>query len=139
MFRFISYIFMALALSSCMAATEDIAPPDARFFIGGRVSDSEDRPIEHIRITLEWKGSTIPPAVTYTASDGIFVAEIPDEAQAETVPVRLTIEDIDGEDYGGLFNTVTDNIIHSTSPESPSDFLVYRLNRATASENIPQS
>ncbi len=109
-----------------------------RHFIAGRVLSIDNQPIEHIRVTVDWDGGS-SKSVNYTASDGGFAAEIPQELYSPGMTVTLTMEDIDGEENGGLFETITDRINISGSPENTNGILVYRLNRATASENSPQS
>ncbi len=93
-------------------------------------------PIEHIKVTFEW-GDNIPDDIKYTSGDGIFAVEIPASIHAREFPVSITLEDIDGEENGGLFESFTDNIIYSY-PDSSSEPLVYRLNHATVSGSSPQ-
>ena len=76
--------------------------------------------------------------IKYTDSNGMFYLDIINAP--ESYNVTLTLEDIDGEENGGLFETLTDTIILFGDPESNSTVkLDYRLNRATASESSPQS
>ncbi len=142
---YISLLFIAMSVSSCMAM-EDVWNDDFDYpveeqpyhYVMGKVMDVEDNAIEHIKVTVDW-GGVYEPSINYTASDGSFSAVIPVEPEAEMIEFKITLEDIDGEENGGLFKTVTDKVIYSLGPESPSGFMIYRLNRATASENTPQS
>ena len=131
----------AYALASCMAMDMEGVPdmsdmPELTY--PGSVMDTEGRPIEHIKVTIEWQGAFPVKDIKYTDSNGMFYLDIIN-AQ-ESYNVTLTLEDIDGEENGGLFETLTDTIILFGDPESNSTVkLDYRLNRATASESSPQS
>ena len=65
------------------------------------------------------------------------------ESKDGQIKFRIVIKDIDGEENGGLFQEKTDDI--TLFEEDYSEFPItieippYRLIRATASENIPQS
>ncbi len=137
--RYISYIFMAAAAASCsleaLPPGYDIAPP---VFVGGTVYDTDNNEIEHIKITVDW-GKGLEPSVNYSASDGGFAIEVPKNMLNDTFEFKITLEDTDGEDNGGQFETITDKVIYNSGEDSPASSLVYRLNRATASESSPQS
>ncbi len=137
------YILLLTLLSSSSCMDMDFALKDESVdllhFVAGRVFDAEDNEIEHIKVTIDWGGHDIAPSVNYTASDGSFSAEIPEKIKSETFEFNITLEDIDGDDNGGLFETLTDRVIYSLDPETPEDIIIYRLNRATASESSPQS
>ncbi len=143
-FRILALLSVVMAVSSCMAMDmlpdmyEKVENPLPYHYISGRVFDRNDNPIEHIKVTLEWGGG-LPETIKYTASDGGFEAEIPHEAYKDGRTITLTMEDIDGEENRGLFETLTDNIIVSADPENHTGILIYRLNPATASESSPQS
>ncbi len=128
--------------SSCMTAKDMdfMAPAEnggmERHFIAGQVMDTEGNRLEHIRVTIDWNGE-FEKSVQYTASDGSFVAEFPEGAYRTGKTIMLTMDDIDGEENGGLFKSLTDNVIISEGGSS-SGVLVYRLNRATPSESSPQ-
>ena len=98
------------------------------------VDDSDETPINHIRITIEWD-SEDSPAIIYSSGSGKFesVIDIPDEYP---MTIDLTLSDIDGEDNGGLYEERTDqiSIIEGNDSKKPST-LVYRMTRATASES----
>ncbi len=138
--KFIAYIFISLAATSCMVDLEraDAPPGEGLHFLTGRVLGlPENEPVEHIKVTIGWNNGE-QQDVKYTSSEGIFSAELP-EGMETPVPVSILMEDIDGQENGGLFESHTDNIIFSMDPDSPIEFLDYRLNRAIASESSPQS
>lgn len=104
----------------------------------GHVMDEAGNPIPHIKVTLEWEGQ-YAPIVIYTSDKGIFYT-IPDNLP-DTYPftIDITLEDIDGEENGGLYESKSDQI---TVLEDDGKKIIdpdYRLTLATASENIPQS
>lgn len=135
---FISMALTAALTASCMAMDHDPAM-DSNIqepLIIGNVTDDSGNAIEHIKVTLNWNDGAFTET-KYTNSDGVFLAEIW-EAEEETVrSLTVTLEDIDGEENGGLFESCTETFTvfeeHSTAE------LDFRLNRATASENSPQS
>ena len=139
--RINSLIFMTLTAAlaaSCMAM--DYAPiMDAeiqRPGIIGNVTDTSGVVIEHIKVTLNWNDGAFTET-QYTNSDGVFMAEIW-EPEAETVrSLTVLLEDIDGEENGGLFENCSETFM--VLEESSIAELDFRLNRATASESSPQS
>ena len=95
------------------------------------------KPIEHIRVTLAW-GSGVEATVVYTSSEGAFKTEIP---YAETW-VDILVSDVDGQENGGEFESVTDKVMlynDTDEDELLRVILDYRLNPSTPSENSPQS
>lgn len=109
--------------------------------VNGRVTDLEDNPLEHIKVTFDW-GAGTEQSVVYTSSEGMFntpFIECWDTGGGMTVTV--TLEDIDGEENGGLFESKSDKLIlyrEDFSEEPVRIELDYRLSPATASENSPQ-
>lgn len=104
----------------------------------GKVSDLEGNPIEHIKITADMDIYMSVQEVKYTDSDGLFTIEINADSSVP-VTVTLTIEDIDGEENGGIFESMVDTItLFEENGASSIARLDYRLNHATASENTPQ-
>ncbi len=142
--KYISILVITLLSSSCRVMdVQDQQEPLPDHFITGKVTylpegSIIERPIEHIKVTFDW-GHGIQEDIQYTSGDGIFYVEIPEEITSAEIPVNITLEDIDGEDNEGLFETFSDNIIYSIDPQSPTGFITYRLTRATASESSPQS
>ena len=132
----------ASVLASCSMVDEAESIPDMDLMPAqtypGSVMDAEGNPVEHIKVTIDWQGAFPIRDIKYTDSNGIFFLDI--ITNQEIYTVSLTFEDIDGEENGGAFETLTDTITLFGDPESNSTVkLDYRLNRATASESIPQS
>jgi len=135
--------FCIMIISSCAAM--DMAPADPSSgspgirILEGKISDQEGNPIEHIKVTAEMDLYMSVQDVKYTDSDGIFMIEINTDPSVP-VTVTLTMEDIDGEENGGLFESMSDTItLFEEDGESSIARLDYRLNHATASESNPQS
>ncbi len=138
---FITFITTALSAVSCMTQAEMMPPmyDSARHYVAGQVLDADGNGIEQIKVTIDWGGQGMDPEIKYTSSDGSFTTEIPEKVKSDTFEFGIKIEDIDGEENGGLFNSISDKVLYNMNPESPTGFLIYRLNRATASESSPQS
>lgn len=139
--HFISPV-LALILTSCAAEMATDLKDGMMPMVGGRVTDMEGNPIEHIQVTLNW-GSHAKESVVFTSSEGIFKSEaiLAEEGQTS---LRITLEDIDGTDNGGQFETLTETVTlyedEAEDSEGPVRFdLDFRLNHATVSENSPQS
>lgn len=109
--------------------------------VNGRVTDLDGNPLEHIKVKFEWKADA-DSSIVYTSSEGMFntpFIECWDTRGSMTVAV--TLEDIDGEENGGLFESKSDTLIfyrEDFSEEPVRIELDYRLSPATASENSPQ-
>lgn len=133
--RFISGLIAAAAVSSCMAFDAEIQ--EQMGVIQGIVTDMEGTPLNHIKVVLDY-GDDLGQLTVYTSLKGEFIADIYQPATMLTI----TLEDIDGEENGGLFNTLKDQITiidgNILNNEEIST-LEYRLTRATASESTPQS
>lgn len=110
----------------------------------GTVTDHDSNPIEHIKVTLE-SGKWPVTHETYTSSEGKFRSDIHIEVtDGAPVTINITLEDIDGDDNGGLFQPHTESVLIETKKtaedKSPSAIeMVFRLSRATDEENSPQS
>ena len=132
---------LMLVLTSCSAG-EISGDGEMLGTVSGTVTDQEDKPLEHISITVII--DEVPESLTfYTSSEGKFRFDLPMESKDGQSKFRIVIKDIDGEENGGLFQEKTDDI--TLFEEDYSEFPItieippYRLIRATASENIPQS
>lgn len=138
----IRLLFCAMIISSCAAM--DMQPSQSMDIPGmrileGKISDLDGNPIEHIKVTADMDIYMSVQEVKYTDSDGSFMIEI-NAGSSVPVTVTLTIEDIDGEENGGLFETMVDTItLFEENGASSIARLDYRLNHATASESTPQS
>ena len=145
--RILSYIFilpLALVFSACSDLSSDIYPDTSaqRFgIIQGTVTDSDNNLLEHIRITL--RANDRNEAKTYyTTSEGKFRCEIPIEMKESWIILNIQIEDIDGEQNGGFFETRSDMITIFEDAQMSDPIIInlptYRLTHATASANSPQ-
>ena len=135
--RFISAICLGAALvSSCMAdmdmSFDNLDNPK----IIGKVTDPDDKPIEHIKVTIDWnEGEYIE--IKYTDSDGLFTTYMHSGEEGESQILTITLEDIDGDDFGGTFSSRSETMTLLEENNSTIN-LVYRLNHAIALENSPQ-
>ena len=138
-----SIIFTVLTLgilSSCMATISDHMPDTESIRVDGLVVDETDKPINHIKVTMEWDSPYSPMAV-YSSPKGTFTADLEFYRPTYPITVSVTISDIDGEENGGLFQTRNDEftILEEGYSGNSAAPIVYRLTRATASESSPQS
>ena len=138
-----SIIFTILTFflfGSCMAPIYDDMHNTESIRVNGIVEDENEKPLNHIRIRMEWD-SPYSPMVVYSSPKGNFTADL--EFIGLTYPVRVSVEisDIDGEENGGLFQTRNDEftILEENYAGNFNSPIVYRLTHATASESSPQS
>ena len=107
--------------------------------VSGTICDDSGVPIEHIKVTLDWNSGQ-QQDVKYTSSVGKFESFLQDNPQSDVIILIISLEDIDGEGYGGKFEPYSETITlvkeDITEPVLKFD---YRLNRATASESNPRS
>lgn len=131
-------IFISLLLLTSCAAEYSHNHPDAPAVIAGMVLDINDNPIEHIKISL--KQETEDPVETFTSSEGKFRHEITMPKDEDAMTIIIIMEDIDGEDNGGFFESHTESVLFNRYDDDSTEMtLVFRLNHATASESSPQS
>ena len=131
----------SLMASSCMDKLPDNTEIDEIPGITGNVTDEKQNPIEHIKVTFSW-GNGIEDSVVYTSSKGEFKTAVPSEIRGIECQVSLTVEDVDGEENGGEFETVTDKIMLFQKNEEYTSSVIsldYHLTHATPSESSPQS
>lgn len=102
----------------------------------GKVTDPDDKPIEHIKVTIDWNEGEYKE-VQYTDSDGMFRTYVHPKRIGESQILTVTLEDIDGEDFGGTFSTKNETMTILEENEATIN-LVYRLNHAIALENSLQ-
>lgn len=110
----ITYLGIAMMLlSSCMEkAMEpgmDMQAPQICGTIDGKVISQSGYPIEHIKITVDWNIDNPIQEIKYSGSDGTFSISIYD-LYAGPVTLTITLEDIDGIENGGRFETIVDTI-----------------------------
>ena len=123
-------------LTSCMAMEPGIMSTDT-ISISGIVTDDAGKPINHIKVTLEWDAPSFSPLDVYTSTNGEFYADLDFHYLRYPTTVSIGLSDPDGPENGGEFAAKTDAItIHEAGPLEP---ITYRLSRATASESSPQS
>ena len=140
----LSLIVFCLAMSSCSMAMDmapDMNPEDPLIngTIEGRISDEEGNPIEHIRITVDWNTAEQLQEIKSSGSDGSFSISTFNLGYTDPVTITLTMEDIDGEENGGLFEKIVDTItLFDENSNNANAILDYRLTHATASESNPQ-
>ena len=135
--RYLIYILSALMLASCMADEINDPMGEDNPTIEGTVSDQKGKPLEHIKVTLVW-GNGAEATTAYTSSEGTFKTDIPSEEKW----ADITISDIDGQENGGEFESVTDKIMFHNDTDKDELLRVilnYRLTPSTPSENSPQS
>ena len=128
-----------LCVSGALAcsAEKDGYYADLPATIKGRVLDEESNPINHIKVSFDW-GENSTQTTVYTSIRGEFIVE----PEYTGDGFSIILEDIDGEDNGGQFQTLTDQIIifEDLIPDDQNSiYLEYRLTRATSSVNSLQS
>lgn len=139
---------LAFCLTVILYASCEAGPPMSDQMAGmpvisGKITDMEGTPLEHIKVTIDWGAYLMSPDVEYTNSDGEFRVRIRysgENGQPATITVTMT--DIDGEENGGLFETLTETLTLFEEDIYTSNEVInlaYRLNHATVSENSPQS
>ena len=138
-----SIIFTILTigiLSSCMASYHDDMHPAESIMVNGLIVDENEKPINHIKVTMEWD-FPYSPMVVYSSPKGIFTADLEFIELTYPITVSVEISDIDGKENGGLFQTRNDEftILEENYAGTSNAPIVYRLTRATASESSPQS
>lgn len=119
----------------------DVFQPAEAGNIQGIVTDAEGNPINHIKITLQWEGDDNQLSV-YSSSKGEFIADLEWSGKGQPKSLNVTLEDIDGEENGGLFESIRDQVMlleENGLEWSEVITLDYRMTRATASENNRQS
>lgn len=134
--RFITGLLSLAAFCAC-SAEYDMEAPAIMGNIHGIVTDSDGMPLNHIRVTLDY-GDDTQKMTVYTSLKGEFIADM--DPSADNLILKL--EDIDGEENGGQFETLTDQITIMEDDLSDRDAVInleYRLTRATALENSQQS
>lgn len=124
--RNIIMLLSAVSFFSCTSLNEI---PEAPVFIKGTVTDENETPIEHIQVTLEWHDAGMTQTV-FTSSEGTFNTEafLSDDGQTE---LTVTLEDIDGEEYGGTFGKSVSEITLLEEEISIALEMAFHLNHAT--------
>ena len=136
--RIISFLMGTAALAASCMSMEGVPNMsdhvEHRHIIVGHVSDTSGTAIEHIRVTLNDGEYT---ETQYSNSDGDFTAAIWKAEEDIVKSLTITLEDIDEEENGGWFESLSETF--TVFEDNSVTTLDFRLNHATASENIPQS
>jgi putative lipoprotein (rSAM/lipoprotein system) len=106
---------------------------DIYAIVKGKVTDEASAPIEHIEVTIDLSKRTEPKTV-YTSSDGTFIFDISFKEARNIKKISITLTDTDGEENGGLFETLTEEIhlVEEESATSPMTLnLDFHCSRAT--------
>lgn len=143
MTKHLRYIFMAVLAASCstgpMPETHDPNADEKDCHVKGIVLNMTEEPVEHLKVTVDWN-SGMYQDIQYTDSDGMFTTAVRHAGADDAVTMNITIEDIDGEEYGGAYETLVENITLFEAGETCVNVtLDFRLNLASASESNPQS
>lgn len=142
--RFILAFITIFLLHSCAMENNGINDIELPLsgIIQGTVTDDGGVPLEKIRISITTNDESSPLTI-YTSSDGMFIGEFPLFIEGGQTRLDIRIDDIDGEDNGGCFESKTGSvtIFEEDYNEVPViiDLPPYRLSRATASESNLQS
>lgn len=125
----------ASAVSCTMAMDPSMDPvmDEVNQKIIGKVTDTEDVPIEHIKVTLDWNEGMYVE-VMYTDSDGMFTAYAYPRESSEPQLLTISLEDIDGNEFGGTFSPRSETMTILEENKSTIN-LAFRLNHAIALEN----
>lgn len=133
----------AVLASSCSMITlpfndDDLTVGMESVLLVGTVTDPEGNPIEHIKMNFEWNNGSYQD-IKYTSSIGRYETNIKDNRNGDMITLDITIEDIDGEKNGGLFESRKESLTFIKDEiTDPVVTLDYRLNRATVSESSRQ-
>lgn len=130
---------LCILISSCSAESHDKYPEIGSVWFVGTVTDEAGAPIEHIKVVLNWNYSSYFD-IKYTSSIGKFETHLQDNPHSDVINLVITMQDIDGEDNGGFFESHSETITLRKEDITESVLRFdYRLNRATASASNPRS
>jgi putative lipoprotein (rSAM/lipoprotein system) len=114
---------IVLGMASC-SKTEEYNG-DIYAIVKGKVTDEASAPIEHIEVTIDLSKRTESKTV-YTSSDGTFIFDISFKEARNIKKISITLTDTDGEENGGLFETLTEEI-HLVEEESATTPMMLNL------------
>ncbi len=129
--RHFIYAAAALACISCSKAED--ASGEIFAILKGKVTDEDGTPIEHMEVTLELSRKADTKTL-YTSSDGTFICDISHKEARNIKDISITLTDTDGEENGGIFETLTEEIhlYDETSDDVPMTLnLDFRCSHAT--------
>lgn len=131
-FRSLISAFIVLGMASC-SKTEEYNG-DIYAIVKGKVTDEASAPIEHIEVTIDLSKRTEPKTV-YTSSDGTFIFDISFKEARNIKKISITLTDTDGEENGGLFETLTEEI-HLVEEESATTPMMLNLDFHCSRANL---
>ena len=132
------YLICLIIMYSCADVDSPHLSTDMDYcLIQGHVVDQKGVPLEKIRIRIKSRNNDKIVTTNYTSSNGSFYCELAIPEDYSQMAIEIIIEDIDGEENGGLFESKTDTITiyEEDYRKRPViiDLPTYRLNHATAS------
>ena len=123
--RFRSMIYAAAAVELLSCSKVEVAGDEAFAIIKGRVTSDNDTPIEHLEVSIELTKRSEHKTL-YTSSDGTFIFDISFKEARNIKKISITLTDTDGEENGGLFETLTEEI-HLVEEESATTPMMLKL------------
>lgn len=142
--RYLTLLLCLIALHSCSEPFEIIVESNLGITscrIQGTITDQDGTALERIKVSVY--SNQDERSSSYTSSDGRFLCEFDIQSNIKEAVLDIMIEDIDGKERGGLFETKTTVVTLYESDLHKSPLIVnlptFRLSHATASENNPQS
>ena len=122
-FRSLISALIVLGMASC-SKTEEYNG-DIYAIVKGKVTDEASVTLEHLEVTIDLSKRTEPKTV-YTSSDGTFIFDISFKEARNIKKISITLTDTDGEENGGLFETLTEEI-HLVEEESATTPMMLKL------------
>ncbi len=107
--RYITYLLCLFAAHACadISSEMDITAGDNQYgVILGSITDQNGTPLEKIKISISCEDIK-NGSFSYTSSDGRFHCEFSLPEEPMQMVIEILIEDTDGEDRGGHFETKT--------------------------------
>ena len=117
--------FVSCSAGDMMPSADADYIAEPRITIAGTITDEEGNAINHIKVRVTCEATNDVNTV-YTTLKGRFYSSV--GISEHPVIINIQMEDIDGEENGGLFETLTDTI---TIMEGDDVDATYRLTRAT--------
>lgn len=103
------FIYSLVALTCISCSKAEVAGDDIYAILKGKVTDEAGEPIEHMEVTVDLSKRDQSKTL-YTSSDGTFICDISYREARNTKDIRITLTDTDGEENGGIFDTVIEDI-----------------------------
>ena len=133
--RYITFLLFLFAAHACSEAHIGMDTDANKYgVIQGSITDQDGTPLEKIKISIGSEG-TQTNSSSYTSSDGRFRCEFALPEEHKQMVIDILIEDIDGQERGGYFETKTTvvTIYEDDLQKVPLiiDLPTYRLSRAT--------